>query len=356
MSIIMNESLGKLEYDGLINSAYPADIIHASLASGYGKLSRGYLIAKASDGSLIPWGSDITDDLSETLAVTSHVATKSQAGLDATKLEVFAADFLNAIETPDSEKKVEIELAGLDETSLVVKAKKLLSETLTVTEHVATKSAAGLDAESLEVKVGEAVLAVETDYTVAYAEDTLTITLVETSDHYAAESLDITCDYAAYDVLTETTHYAATYADDVLTITMTASTEYTDTSSVKVYCEYDEDTFIPVEKTTDYTAAYAANTLTVTLVETSEYYDTPKVKVVCPYAYAEGTIAGGNLVLAEDIDTGAASGTTVVARAYRTGIFNQNKLLYNAKALGGITDITKEKLRSLGILLNHSIS
>ena len=40
MSIIMNESLGKLEYDGLINSAYPADIIHASLASGYGKLSR----------------------------------------------------------------------------------------------------------------------------------------------------------------------------------------------------------------------------------------------------------------------------------------------------------------------------
>jgi len=356
MSIIMNESLGSLEYDGLINSAYPADIIHASLASGYGKLSRGYLIAKASNGSLIPWGSDITDDLSEALTVTSHVATKSQAGLDATKLEVFAADFLNAVETPDSEKKVEIELAGLDETSLVVKAKKLLSETLTVTEHVATKSAAGLDTESLEVKVGGAILDIETDYTVAYEEDTLTITLVETSDHYAAESLDITCDYAAYDVLTATTHYTATYADDVLSITMTASTEYTDTSSVKVYCEYDDDAFIPIEKTTDYTAAYAANTLTVTLVETSEYYDTPKVTVVCPYVYAEGTIAGGNLILAEDVDTGATSGTTVIARAYRTGIFNQNKLLYNAKALGGITDITKEKLRSLGILLNHSIS
>lgn len=357
MSIIMNESLGSLEYDGLINSAYPADIIHATLASGYGKLGRGYLIAKDSSNNLIPWGSDITDDLSEALTVTSHVATKAQAGLDATKLTVFAADFLNEIKAPDKDKKVIITMAGLNADTLAVKAKKLLSEAaLAVTEYVATKSATGLDVASLVVKDGETTLAITTDYTVAYEENTLTITLVETSEHYAATALAITCDYAAYDALTATTHYTATYASNVLTITMVAGGDYTDTSSVKVYCAYTTDTFIPIAKTTDYTATYTANTLTVTLVAARPYYDTPKVKVVCPYAYAEGTIAGGNLILAEEVDTGDASGSTVIARAYRTGIFNQNKLLYNAKALGGITDITKEKLRSLGILLNHSIS
>lgn len=280
MSTILNESLGSLEYDGLINSAYPADIIHASLASGYGKLSRGYLIAKASNGSLIPWGSDITDDLSEALTVTSHVATKSQAGLDATKLEVFSLDFIEEI--------------------------------LAVEEHAATKSLAGLDKDTLVVKDGEDTLTITTDYTVAYADGVLTITLVDTSTHYAAEELDIKCFF--------------------------------------------ENTYVPIEKTTDYTSVYTANTLTVTLVSTSDYYDTPKVKVVCPYAYSEVSIAAGNLILAEDIDTGSASGQTVVARAYRTGVFNQNKLLYNAKALGGITDVTKEKLRSIGILLNDAIS
>ncbi len=280
MSIIMNESLGSLEYDGLINSAYPADIIHATLASGYGKLSRGYLIAKAANGSLIPWGSDITDDLSEALTTTAHVATKVQAGLDATKLKVYATDFIE--------------------------------ETLEVTEYAATKNVAGLDNDTLVVKNGEDTLTITTDYTVTYEDDVLTITLVDTGGHYAAEALDIRCFFA--------------------------------------------DTFALIEKTTDYTTTYTANTLIVTLVVTSNYYDAPTVKVVCPYAYAEGTIAGGNLILADDVDTGAASGSTVVARAYRTGIFNQNKLLYNAKALGGITDITKEKLRSLGILLNHSIS
>jgi len=276
----MNESLGSLEYDGLINSAYPADIIHATLASGYGKLGRGYLIAKNSSGSLIPWGSDITDDLSEALTTTAHVATKVQAGLDATKLKVYAPDFIE--------------------------------ETLTVEEHVASITAKGLDKDTLVVKIGEATLTATTDYTVNYEDNVLTITLVEASEHYAAEALDIRCFFA--------------------------------------------DTYVPIEKTTDYTAAYTANTLTVTLVAESDYYEAPTVMVVCPYAYAEGTIAGGNLILAEDIDTGADSGSTVVARAYRTGIFNQNKLLYNSKALGGITDITKEKLRSLGILLNHSIS
>lgn len=280
MSIIMNEFLGELEYDGLINSAYPADIIHASLASGYGKLSRGYLIAKASNGSLIPWGSDITDDLSEVLTVTSHVATKSQAGLDVTKLKVFALD--------------------------------IFEDTLDVVEHVASKSVAGLDKDTLVVKNGDETLTIATDYTVTYEDDVLTITLVDTGGHYTAEDLDIWCFFA--------------------------------------------DTYVPIEKTTDYTAAYEANALTVTLVATSDYYDTSKVKVVCPYAYSEGTIAAGNLILAEDVDTGDASGSTVIAKVYRTGIFNQNKLLYNAKALGGITDITKEKLRSLGILLNHSIS
>lgn len=356
MSIIMNESLGALEYDNLINSAYPADVVHASLASGYGMLSRGYLIAKDSSGNLIPWGSDITDDLSEALTVTSHVATKAQAGLDAAKLKVYAAVFLNEAKAPDAEHKAVFTAAGLDTETLAVKAKKLLSDTLTVTNHVATKSAAGLDAASLVVKDGEATLALETDYTVAYEEDTLTITLVDTSEHYAAESLAVTCDYAAYDALTATTHYTAAYEDGVLTITMVAGGDYTDTSSVHVYCEYDVPDYVLIAKTTDYTAAYAANTLTLTLVAARPYYDTPKVKAVCPYAYDEGTIAGGNLILAEDADTGAASGSTVVARAYRTGIFNQLALLHNTKALGGITDVTKEKLRSLGILLNDSMA
>ncbi len=356
MSIIMNESLGTLEYDSLINSAYPADVIHASIASGYGVLKRGYLIAKDSSGNLIPWGSDITDDLSEALTPSNHVATKSQAGLDTETLKVYAAEYLSEIDTPDAEHKIEIEADGLNTETLAVKAKKLLSETLTVTEHVATKSAAGLDTDTLVVKDGETTLVIETDYTVAYAENTLTITLVETSDHYAAEALAVTCDYSAYDALTATTHYTAAYEDGVLTITMVDATDYTNTSSAQVYCAYTEDTFVPLTVTTDYTAAYAANTLTVTLVATSEYYDTPKVKVECAYAYDEGTIAGANLILAEDVDTGAASGQTVTARAYRTGIFNQLMLLYNAKALDGINDVTKEKLRSLGILLNDSMA
>ncbi len=356
MSIIMNESLGSLEYDGLINSAYPADIIHATLKSGYGKLSRGYLIAKDSSGNLIPWGSDITDDLNEALAVTSHAATKSQAGLDAAKLTVFAADFFSDTKTPD-DKKVIINKAGLDTDTLALKAKKVLSDpTLTVTSHVATKSAAGLDVESLVVKDGDDTLVIETDYTVGYESDTLTITLVDTSTHYSAATLAITCDYSAYDALTITTHYTITYAANVLTITMVDGGDYTNTSSVMIYCSYTADTFIPIAKTTDYTVTYSANTLTVTLVALRPYYDTPKVKVVCPYAYSEATIAAGNLILADEVDTGESSGTTVVAKAYRTGVFNQLKLQYNAKALGGITDITKEKLRSIGILLNDSIS
>lgn len=362
MSIIMNESLGKLEYDGLINSAYPADIIHASLASGYGKLSRGYLIAKASNGSLIPWGSDITDDLSEVLTVTSHVATKAQAGLRTTLLKVYAAEFFTDAKTPDEEHKAAFTVAGLDADELIVKAKKRYSEaTLTVTDHVATDSVVGLDADSVVVMDGEATLEVDVDYVLTYEEGTLTITLQSESTHYSAVSLAVTADYAAYDVLTETTHYAATYTSGVLTITMTGSTDYTNTTSVSVYCEYTEDTFTLIEPSTatvtkDYAAAYSANTLTVTLDAASEYYDTPRVKVECPYTYSEATIAGANLILAEDIDTGSTSGQTVVARAYRTGVFNQLKLLYNAKALDGITDISKEKLRSLGILLNDSLA
>lgn len=356
MKIIMNESLGSLEYDSLINSAYPADIIHAKLASGYGKLERGYLIAKDGSGNLIPWGSDITDDLTATLSVSGHEATKTQAGLDATKLTVLAADFLNETKAPDKDKKVTITKAGLDETSLAVSARKVLSDTLTVTSHVATKTEAGLDVSTLVVENGEDTLQEATDYTVAYEENVLTITLVETSEHYSAASLAITCVYETYEQLTDTTHYTATYESGALVIAMVADTVYTNTPSVKVYCEYTDAVFIPLTKTTDYTATYVTNVLKITLVAARPYYDTPKIKAVCPYAYAEGTIAGGNLILAEDIDTGAASGSTVTAKAYRTGIFNQKRLLYNAKALGGITDITKEKLRSVGIYLNDSIS
>ena len=358
----LNESLGAVEYDGLINSAYPADVIHASLATGYGELKRGCLIAKASNGSLIPWGSDITDDLSEALTVTAHVATKSQTGLRIAQLKVYAAEFLNETQTPDEDKKATFAVAGLDTETLVVKAKKRYSESaLSVSDHVATDSVVGLDTETVVIVVGDATLEEGVDYELSYNEGTLTITLKAESDHYSATELDVTADYAAYDALTADTHYTAAYASGVLTITMVDSTDYTNTSSVKVYCEYDDDIFALIEPSTqtvtkDYTAAYAANELTVTLDETSEYYDTPKVKVVCPYTYDEGTIAGANLILAEDVDTGLVSGQTVVARAYRTGIFNDNKLSYDAKAIDGINAVTKEKLRSVGILLNDSIS
>ena len=280
MSTIMNETLGTVEYDSLINSAYPADIIHASLASGYGILKRGYLIAKDSSSNLIPWGSDITDELSEDLTVTSHTVSKSQAGLDVNYLQVFALDFIE--------------------------------EKLVVEEHKVTKSVAGLDKDTLIVKNGDDTLTITTDYTVAYTDGVLTITLVDSSSHYGAEYLDIKCFF--------------------------------------------EEIFTPIEKTTDYSVTYTSDTLTISLVSESDYYESPLVKVVCPYTYDEGAIAGGNLILAEDVDTGEVTGSTVVAKVYRTGIFNHNKLLYNPKALGGITDITKEKLRSLGILLNDSIS
>ncbi len=357
MATILNESLGSLEYDGLINSASPADIIHASLASGYGKLQRGYLIAKDSSGNLIPWGSDITDDLVEVLDVTSHAASKSQSGLNTNYLKVYAAEFLNEAKKPNAEKKATFAVAGLDITTLAVKAKKLLSDdSLSVSSHVATKEAAGLDIETLVVKSGTDTLEEETDYTITYESDTLTITLVDGSSYYSASTLAITCDYAAYDALTADTHYTAAYTSGVLTITMIDSTDYTYTSSVQVYCEFDDDTFVLLEADEDYTATYSTPTLSIALDEDSYYYDTPRVKVVCPYTYSEASIAAGNLILAEDVDTGDTGGQTVVAKAYRTGIFNQLKLLYDAKALGGITDITKEKLRSLGILLNDSMA
>lgn len=280
MSIIMNESIGAMEYDGLINSAYPADVIHASLASGYGKLKRGTLIARNTSGSLIPWGSDITDDLVETLTVSNHVATKAQAGLRTALLKVFALDFIE--------------------------------ETLAVEDHAATITVAGLNKDTLVVKHGEDTLSLTTDYTVTYEDDVLTITLVETSTHYDAEELEIKCFFA--------------------------------------------NVFVEIEKTTDYTATYASNTLTVTLVQTSDYYDSPKVKIICPYTYDEGTIAAANLILAEDVDTGETSGSTVIARVYRTGIFNRKAILHDPKAVDGINDVTKEKLRSVGIYLNDSIS
>ena len=360
--IIMNESLGAVEYDGLINSAYPADVIHASLASGYSELKRGQLIGKAANGSLVPWGSDITDDLSEALTVTAHVATKSQAGLRTALLKVYAAEYLNEGQTPDEEKKAAFAVDGLDADTLVVKAKKRYSETaLAVSNHVATDSVVGLDADSVVVVDGEATLEEGVDYELAYEEGTLTITLQAESSHYAAETLAVMADYAAYDTLTETTDYTVAYSSGVLTVTMEDSTDYTDTTSVKVYCEYAEDIFTLIDPfteavTKDYAAVYAANTLTVALAATSDYYDTPKVKVVCPYTYDESTIAGANLILAEDVDTGNIAGQTVTARAYRTGIFNQKKLLLDAKAVDGINAVTKEKLRSIGILLNDSIS
>ena len=164
MTILMNESLGAQEYDGLVYSASPADIAHAALATGYGLLKRGYLIARDSTGNLIPWGSDITADLVEVLVVTAHVATKSQAGLRTALLKVEAAEFYaDTLDVADNAASAEID--GLDTDELVVKAKKAISETLTVTDHVATLEKAGLDTETLVVMSGEDTLELTTDHT-----------------------------------------------------------------------------------------------------------------------------------------------------------------------------------------------
>jgi len=279
---VMNEFIGATEYDNLVNSAYPADIIHASLASGYGELKRGYLIARNSTGSLIPWGSDITDNLVAELTVSSHQATKSQSGLRADLLRVFSLDFVEGDLAVDS------------------------------ATHAATLALAGLDEETLVVKSGGNTLTAATDYTASYDNGVLTIELVSTSNYYGAETLSIKC--------------------------------------------YLEDEYVELAEGEDYTATYTNNTLTVALDDESKYYETPKVKVVCPYAYSEGAIAGAVYVLAEDVDTGASSGRTITARVYRTGVFNRNRLLYNPKAVDGIGDVTKEKMRSLGILLNDAFN
>lgn len=286
--MIMNEVIGSVEYDGLINSAYPADVIHASLASGNGVLKRGCVIAHDVSGNLIPWGSDITDDLVAVLDVANHEAVKTQAGLRTANLRVFALDLV--------------------ETTLAVDD----------TEHTATLTLAGLDEETLVVKSEDNVLTENTDYTADYTDGVLTITLLEGGGYYAVTSLDIKC----------------FYEDKFVEI-----------------AEVDEE-----EECGDYAFTYSTNTLTISLDDASAYYDTPKVKILCPYTYSEGSIAGAAYILAEDVDTGIAGGGTVVARVYRTGVFSRNKLLHDPKALDGIGDVTKEKLRSLGILLNDAFN
>lgn len=206
MATVMNESLGSLEYDNLINSAAPADIVHAALATGYGTLKRGALIAKASNGGLIPFGSDITTPLTQELTPTAHVATHSQAGLRTDTLKVYAAEYFSAAAE--------------------------------VADHAVSVEVAGLDEETLVVKDGATTLTVTTDYTVTYDDGVLAIALVA-GDHYAAEELTFWCEYEDETfALLASADYEASYATPLLTVTLDEESAYYDTPTVKVVCNY----------------------------------------------------------------------------------------------------------------------
>jgi len=86
----LDENLGSVGFDNLIHGNEPSALTgHIKLASGQGTLLRGSVIAMAAaggDGILL--GSDKSVDV--TLEVTTLTATYEKAGLDITKLEVYA--------------------------------------------------------------------------------------------------------------------------------------------------------------------------------------------------------------------------------------------------------------------------
>lgn len=129
----LDENLGSVGFDNLIHGNEPAALTgHIKLASGQGTLLRGSVIAMAAaggDGILL--GSDKSVDV--TLEVTTLEATYEKAGLDITKLKVYAED-------------------------------------------------------------GENPATLTTDYTVAYEDGALTITLKEAGALKDETSIRITCD------------------------------------------------------------------------------------------------------------------------------------------------------------------
>lgn len=54
MSKKLNETIGAVEYDGIINSACPTDVVIVQLKSGNGVLKRGTIVTGAAGGELAP--------------------------------------------------------------------------------------------------------------------------------------------------------------------------------------------------------------------------------------------------------------------------------------------------------------
>lgn len=144
----LDENLGSVGFDNLIHGNEPAALTgHIKLASGQGTLLRGSVIAMAAagvDGILL--GSDKSVDV--TLEVTALEATYEKAGLDITKLKVYAEDGENpatlttdyTVAYEDGVLTITLEEAGAlkDETSIritcdltvdaMAKAKYILAE------------------------------------------------------------------------------------------------------------------------------------------------------------------------------------------------------------------------------------
>ena len=86
MSKKLNETIGAVEYDGIINSACHADVVTVQIAAGNGALKRGTIVTGAAGGALAPAAAALkaengayilTDDIDATNAT---VATAYRTG------------------------------------------------------------------------------------------------------------------------------------------------------------------------------------------------------------------------------------------------------------------------------------
>ena len=86
MSKRLNETIGAVEYDGIINSACHADVVTVKIAGGNGVLKRGTIVTGTAGGALAPASAAIsavngayilTDDID---ATNETVATAYRTG------------------------------------------------------------------------------------------------------------------------------------------------------------------------------------------------------------------------------------------------------------------------------------
>ena len=86
MSKKLNETIGAVEYDGIINSACHADVVTVQIAAGNGALKRGTIVTGTAGGALAPVAAALdaskgayilTDDIDATNAT---VATAYRTG------------------------------------------------------------------------------------------------------------------------------------------------------------------------------------------------------------------------------------------------------------------------------------